>query len=129
MVSPKRLTYYMAHTNHFSKGQSFLVVGIVGDLTMSNAELFQECVAAIIKTHPRQVILNFRDIPARIDLEFVPLLRNFHDTIQRIPADLKLCGVHPELRKILRDHRTIQDSKILDNLAQALESLSCAKVA
>lgn len=113
----------MSETHYFERDHSILGVTFVGPLIISNQSRFLECAEQIYQSTSQCIILNFRDVPADVDPEFLPMIQNLLMKIREKSALLRISGVHPDLRKTLQDLGYIQVDELVNNLADALSSL------
>src|SRR4051794_5613427 len=92
------LKYFLSETHYFERDYSILVVTLVGSLTEKNVPIFNQCIEQVSKSSAKWVIINFRDVPSGSDDTLIPSLRHMIDTVHKIPAGLRISGIHPQIR-------------------------------
>lgn len=103
-----------------SKG-AFLVASLVGLLNDQHAELMQPLLTEVHdNTSALIFIFNFRDL-GEIDGDAVSMLAQIQKDIRSKPAEVRLCGLRPELKAKLLNRGVIRTSEIYDNLQVAIQ--------
>jgi anti-anti-sigma regulatory factor len=120
----QKLIYFFAETHYYSQDHSVLVVNIVGPLVKQNLTILQECANEIHTFKSKSIIINFRDVSPEVDPAALPIINTLYKTILQKPAELRLSGIHPTFRSILKEKLEGNPDHFTDNLAQALESLT-----
>ena len=112
------LQFFVAEKN------SIVVVSISGTLSRSGEAVLDKCREEVVNRHPKHVILYFKDLGNRADLSAFPALARLQKAIRDLPASLRLCGLHPELRKFLEQKGLLRLSELSPGLPEALKALS-----
>lgn len=123
MKSSTDFFYFLSETHYFQKDYSVLGVTFVGTLTLTHRDAFQNCTEQVSKSLAKFVIFNFRDVTIQLDPNFLPLIQKLLITAREKPAFIRLSGVHPDLRKVFHEHKFVQEDELVNNLADALNSL------
>jgi anti-anti-sigma regulatory factor len=69
------------------------------------------------------VVLNLRDVGQTIERIQYPAFAKLQKTIREKGAELKICNIHPDLRKTLVDAGLLRVKELANNLPEALQSL------
>ena len=118
------LTYFASETHYHQKNYSLLGITWVGTLSRSNTETLIKCLQEFAQSQSKFVIVNFRDVAPKIDEEIIPLLKEFFQMVRNRPAHIRLSGMHPQLRVLFKDLGLADQNEMVNNLAEALQSLT-----
>lgn len=114
---PPDLRYFI------SEKDAILVVVFAGSLSRASHAVLEQCQAEIVEKKPARVILMFRDIADRVKLPALAPLARLKAAIRACPAELRICGLHPEILKMLNDRGLLRVEEISNNLHEALLEL------
>jgi anti-anti-sigma regulatory factor len=117
-TSSADLVYFLAEKN------LCLIVSLIGRLSRKNAAVLESCMKDIEKSKAKWIIINFRDVAAQIEEPMYAELANLQKKVRAKPAALKLCSLHPDLRKSLTDRGVIRLEETNNNLTDALLALN-----
>jgi anti-anti-sigma factor len=107
-----------------SEKNSVLVVSIAGRLHKKSEAVLEECKAEIVNRRPRFVILYLRELADRVDINALPALVRLQKAVRDLPAELKICGVHPEFKKLLEQKGLLRLGELARNLEEALKAIA-----
>jgi anti-anti-sigma regulatory factor len=116
--SSSDLVYFLAEKN------LCLIVSLIGRLGRKNVDVLESCIKDIEKSKAKWIIINFRDVAPLIDEPMYAELASLQKKVRAKPAALKLCSIHPDLRKSLIDRGVIRLDETNDNLTEALLALN-----
>src|SRR4051812_12651649 len=108
--SPEALQYFLS-----VKGP-VAVVSFAGRLTREAEGVLAQCGNELLAKQPKHVILYLRDIGNRIELAALPAFARMQKQIREMPSDLKLCSLHPEVKRLLEDKGLLRLNEITNNL-------------
>jgi anti-anti-sigma regulatory factor len=112
------LVYFLAEKNFC------LIVSLIGRLGRKNVDVLDRCLKDVQKSKAKWIIINFRDVAPSIDEPMYASLANLQKCIRTKPAALKLCSLHPGLKKSLVDRGVIRLEENSNNLTDALLALN-----
>jgi anti-anti-sigma regulatory factor len=112
------LVYFFAEKN------SCLIVSLIGKLGRKDVAVLESCISDLEKSKAKWIIINFRDVLPQIDEPMYSELANLQKKARAKPAALKLCSLHPDLRKSLLDRGIIRLEETNNNLTEALLQLN-----
>jgi anti-anti-sigma regulatory factor len=122
-----QFTYFVSQKELPSQDGILLLVALAGRIHRPEAQPFEKLIEEITAKPAHWVILSLRDVGQNVERTMFPALARLQKVVRDKPAELKLCGVHPELKISLESAGIIRSIEIVNNLAQALTSLSPKK--
>lgn len=108
-----------------SEKNGFVVVSLVGLLEEQTLARFEECVADVQKLEYARLVINFRDVTG-LTSDCIPAVARLQKSARDRQAELRLCGVRPELKEKLHRAGILRPHELSDNLQTALQSLVVA---
>jgi anti-anti-sigma regulatory factor len=112
------LAYFIAEKN------LCLIVSLIGKLGRKNVGVLESCLKDLEKSKAKWIIINFRDVAPMVDEPMYAALANLQKKVRAKPAALKLCSLHPDLRKLFIDRGVIRLEETNNNLTEALLALN-----
>jgi anti-anti-sigma regulatory factor len=112
------LVYFIAEKNFC------LIVSLIGRLGRKDVQILENCIQELEKSKAKWIVINFRDVSPEIDEPMFSELVNMQKKVRAKPAALKLCSLHPELKKRLTDRGVIRQEETNNNLTEALLALN-----
>ena len=113
---PFEFQYFISEKN------GFVVASLVGLLENSAVERFEQLAGDILKCEFSKLVINFRDV-AGISSDIVPLFARLQKHARDKHADLRICGLKPEIRERMKKAGVIRPHELSDNLQAALQSM------
>lgn len=115
-VSPNSvdLVYFLAEKN----------LCLIGRLGRKSGGVLESCIKDLEKSKAKWIIINFKDVAPLIDEPMYAELANLQKKVRTKPAALKICSLHPDLRKSLVDRGVIRLEETNNNLTEALLALN-----
>lgn len=124
LQQPGQLTYFLSENEVASQKAFILLISLAGPINRSTASVLDQLIEDVEKRSPGWVVLNMRDVGATIERTQYPAFAKLQKTIRDKGAELKICSVHPDLKKTLVDAGLLRGNEIANNLPEALQSLS-----
>lgn len=115
---PPKLSYFL------SQKKGILIASLIGPLSRETLPILEECSREIADSQAKWVILNFRDVSKDLEKPIMPAIAGLQKKIREMPADLKLVGLHPELRQTLERQGLLRREERAENLSQALQMIA-----
>ena len=118
----------MSHNDPFefqyfiSEKNGFVVASLVGLLEGSAGERFEQLSADIVKCDFSKLVLNFRDV-AGLSADLIPQFAKLQKMARDKEAELRICGLKPEIKDRLHKAGVLRPHELADNLQTALQSL------
>jgi anti-anti-sigma factor len=106
-----------------SEKKGIAVVSFAGKLSRENEPVLQQCAAELIEKRPKFVILYLRDLGSRMDIAALPAFARLQKAVRELPAEMKVCSPHPELRALLEEKGLLRPNELCNNLVEALQAL------
>lgn len=122
-----RLKYFLSETHYFERDYSVLIVTLVGALTRENHGAFAHCLEEVQKSSAKWTIVNFRDVSGDADDVTYQCFSELSKFVRGKGVGVRLSGIHLKLRKELFDRNLFEATEVVNNLAEALESLPLPK--
>ena len=121
---PSQFSYFISEKDLSSQNGILLVIALMGPISRSNAPIFEKFLDELSQKQAHWVIINLRDVEKDVERPMFPVFARLQKLIRDKPAELKLCGVHPELRVVLEQAGILRATEVVNNLAMALQTLS-----
>jgi anti-anti-sigma regulatory factor len=122
LESTTSLQYFIAEKN------AVMIVSWIGEFSYETSGIIEKCQEDLSKSSAKWVILNLRDLKPTMDKITVPIFARLEKAIREKPAVLRLTSVHPELKGFLLQQGVLRPEELTNNLAEALRSITQAKV-
>jgi anti-anti-sigma factor len=119
-----QLTYFLSEKEVPSQKAKILLISLAGPLNRNTSETFDKLIEEVAQKSAGWVVVNMRDVAQPIERTQFPAFARLQKIIREKPAELKICSIHPELRKTLQDAGLLRFKELANNLSEALESLS-----
>lgn len=119
-----QLTYFLSEKEVVAQKTNILLISLAGPINRTTAPVFEKLIEEVEKKSPGWVVLNLRDIGTTIERTQYPAFAKLQKTIRDKAAELRICSVHPELKKLLVDAGLIRTKELANNLPEALQSLT-----
>jgi anti-anti-sigma regulatory factor len=120
---PDQLTYFLSEKEVASQKAVILLISLAGPISRSTADVLDKLIEDVEKRSPGWVVLNLRDVGQTIERIQYPAFAKLQKTIREKGAELKICNIHPDLRKTLVDAGLLRVKELANNLPEALQSL------
>lgn len=114
-----QLEYFISEKNGFA------VLSFLGPITKSHAPVVERSTEDLLSCESRRIVLSFHDV-TDIDMAGIAALTRMQLLVRKKPADLRLCFLRPELKRMLEERGAIRTAELAPNLKAAIESLSQA---
>jgi anti-anti-sigma regulatory factor len=111
-------------TTFISEKAPVIVVTMAGYLTSKSIAGLNECWTGIEASQAKFVIIQLRDIAPEIDAPMIVAFARFQKQIRTKPAVLRICSIHPDLRRVLDAKGVLRNEEVAGNLVEALKSLT-----
>jgi anti-anti-sigma factor len=121
---PGQLTYFLSEKEVASQKAVILLISLAGPINRTTAPVFEKLIEDVEKRSPGWVVLNLRDVGSTIERTQYPAFAKLQKTIRDKSAELKICSVHPDLKKLLTDAGLIRGKELANNLPEALQALT-----
>lgn len=105
-----------------SEKNSVVVASLAGALSKDTKGVIEECKQQILNIDAKHVILCFQDA-THIDFIGAEALAQLQKSIRGIPAQLQLCMLPPQIKKLLFERGLIRREEIVGTLVQALKTV------
>lgn len=105
------------------KGQ-IIILELVGPLTKANIVCMESVAEKVSQSQAGWVVIDMRKVDQQFERTMLPKFTQFQKAIRGKPAELRLFGMHPELRGALTLAGVIRAAEVYDTLPQALQSLA-----
>src|SRR4051812_36730022 len=115
--SEPKLEYFISEKN------GYLVLSFVGDLTKATIGVCEKALLEISRLKPRFIVLNFHDL-TRLDVSGIPTLVRMQKSLRERPAELRLCFMKPDIRKMMTEAGALRPAEFVSTLVDALRSFS-----
>lgn len=100
-----------------------LLISLTGSLDRNSANEFMKLLKELKARSFHWAVLSLRDIQKDVERPQFVAFANLQKMIREKPAELKICGLHPELRLTLEAAGLIRAKEVVNNLADALRTL------
>lgn len=121
---PGELSYFISEKAISSQNSTLLLIALAGPINRSNASVLDRLIEEIDKKSAGWVVINMRDVGHSMERTQFSVFAKLQKTIREKPAELKLCSIHPDLKKTLQDAGLLRQNEISNNLPEALASLT-----
>ncbi len=116
-------TYFISEKN------GFIVASLVGMLETASLSRLEQLGEEILKCEFSKIVFNFRDVPT-FSQDLIPVFARLQKQARGKKADLRICGLKPEIKDRLAKAGILRPHELADNLQTALLSMiSAAKKA
>jgi anti-anti-sigma regulatory factor len=105
-----------------SEKNGFVVASLVGLLEEAAMKRFEQLNEDIFKIDFSKLVINFRDVSG-ISNEIIPLFARLQKQARAKQADLRICGLKPDLKERLNRAGILRPHEQSDNLQAALQSM------
>lgn len=105
-----------------SEKNGFAVASLVGLLDQSCLQKFDELNTELSNSTFNKLILNFRDVSG-VTTESIKAVALLQKMARAREADLRICGLRPEVKERLQKAGILRPHELSDNLQSALHSL------
>lgn len=105
-----------------SEKNGFVVASLVGQLDQNCLAKLEEMSADVSGHQFRKLILNFRDVSG-VTGDAVPAIARLQRLAREREADLRVCGLRPEVKDRLHREGILRPHELTDNLQTALQSM------
>ena len=122
LESTTSLQYFIAEKN------AVMIVSWIGEFSYETSGIIEKCREDLSKSPAKWIILNLRDLKPTMDKITVPIFARLEKSIREKPAVLRLTSVHPDLKNFLLQQGVLRPEELTNNLAEALRSITQAKV-
>jgi anti-anti-sigma regulatory factor len=106
-----------------SEKSGFLVLSFLGAITKSTLVVFEKAQLDVRKSEATNIVLNFHDI-TKLDVSGIPGLVKLQKMIRERPAELRICFLRPDFKKMLLEGGAVRPNELNNNLLDALKSFS-----
>jgi anti-anti-sigma regulatory factor len=106
----------------YAEKNEYLVVSLVGPLTKGNLGALEGFQAKINESAAHYVVFSFHDVKD-LDLAGIGALAKMQKIVRAKPADLRICFLSEQFKKLLLKNGAIRQDEVTANLARALDSL------
>ena len=115
-TDPFEFQYFISEKN------GFVVASLVGMMENGALERFEQLAQDIFKNDFSKLVLNFRDVSG-ISTELIPHFAKLQKSAREKQAELRICGLKPEIRERLSKAGILRPHELTDNLQTALQSM------
>ena len=105
-----------------SEKNGFVVASLVGLLDQRCLAKFEELNIELSNSEFRKLIINFRDVTG-VTAESIPVVALLQKMVRAREAELRLCGLKPEVKERLFKAGILRPHELTDNLRTALQSM------
>lgn len=103
-----------------SARNALMVISLIGKMDHHSIEPLKELEREVLHCKKITVVIfNLRDIE-NISVDAIPFLAKFQRDIRNMPAEVRLCGIKPELKTKLLNQGVVRTVEIYDNLKTAI---------
>jgi anti-anti-sigma regulatory factor len=113
---PFEFQYFISEKN------GFVVASLVGLVEINAIERFEQLANDILKSEFTKLVLNFRDVGG-FSPELIPHFARLQKMAREKRADLRICGLKPEIKDRLHRAGVLRPHELSDNLQTALQSM------
>jgi anti-anti-sigma regulatory factor len=113
---PFEFQYFISEKN------GFVVASLVGMLEGTCMERFDRLSEDIFKIEFSKLVLNFRDVSG-MSVDLIPHVAKLQKSAREKNADLRICGLKPEIKERLSRAGVLRPHELTDNLQTALQSM------
>ena len=120
---PFEFQYFISEKN------GFVVASLVGLIEASSVERFEQLSLDILKADFSKLVINFRDVSG-LSQDLIPVFAKLQKNARHRQADLRICGLKPEIKDRLHRAGILRPHELSDNLQTALQSMiACVRKA
>lgn len=105
-----------------SEKNGFVVASLVGLIDANHGPRFEELSQEIMKIEFSRLVINFRDVSA-IAPDLIPHFARLQKSAREKSADLRICGLKPEIKERMHRAGILRPHELADNLQAALQSM------
>lgn len=113
---PFEFQYFISEKN------GFVVASLIGLIEIGGLERFEKLAEDIFKNEFSKLVLNFRDVSG-ISNDLIPHFAKLQKTAREKQAELRICGLKPEIKERLSRAGVLRPHELTDNLQTALQSM------
>lgn len=113
---PFEFQYFISEKN------GFVVASLIGLIEVDALPRFEQLAADIFKSEFSKLVINFRDVSG-LSPELIPHFARLQKQAREKQADLRICGLKPEIKDRLHRAGVLRPHELSDNLQAALQSM------